>query len=239
MVRFQAGKVRSEQHGADQAHQDRVAHGEQRGRGEDEVENPIHRARAPPGEQHDHQRTDQHHAIAIGREPKGRILPFEVAGLDSTAAVEQHDLNDAEPVGIDRGGQEAGDGHEPQLALAFHRPFAQSLDQGFAAISAEHDPAHEVAAVAIGPEDEDRDQRPHPAAAFQNRHGDGEQYEGDEEGPALLEVDGHRAGGDRAREAAIEAGGAPPHHQSHQPAEDDAAAGRAEAPAPGTRWPRG
>ncbi len=85
----------------------------------------------------------------------------------------------------------------------------------------EHDPAHEVAAVAIGPEDEDRDERPHPAAAFQNRHGDGQQNKGDEEGPALLEVDGHRAGGQRAGEAAIEAGGAPPHHQPHERAEGE------------------
>src|ERR1035438_4362162 len=49
----------------------------------------------------------------------------------------------------------------------------------------------------------------------------GKQYEGDQEGTALLEVAGHRAGGDGGREAAIEPAGAPPNHQPHQSAEGD------------------
>src|ERR1035441_8060156 len=59
------------------------------------------------------------------------------------------------------------------------------------------------------------------AAPLQKRHGDGKQYEGHQEGTALLEVDRHRATGDGGRQAAIKPAGAPPDHQPHEPAEDD------------------
>ena len=59
------------------------------------------------------------------------------------------------------------------------------------------------------------------AAAFQHGHGHGEEDEGDQEGAALLEIHRDGAGGEGGGEAAVEARRAPPHHQTHEPAEDD------------------
>ena len=181
----------------------------------------IHRSGLAPRNQERREGSEQDQGVAVRGEPEGRVLPFQVAGLDGTGAIAQHDLDDAEPVGVERRGEEGGDGDEPELALALHRTAAQALDEGFAAIGAEHHPTEEVAAMAIGPEDEHCDERPHPAAAFQNRHGESQQDECDEEGTALLEVDGHGAGGNGCHEAAVEPAGAPPDHESHQPAEGD------------------
>ena len=118
------------------------------------------------------------------------------------------------PLGLIAEAEEAGDGHEPQLALALHRTFAQALDQGFAAIGAEHDPAHEVAAVAIGPEDEDRD-----SAHIQRRRSriamvTASSTKVMRKGRLCWKLMATAPAAIAAGEAAIEAGGAPPHHQS-------------------------
>ena len=148
-------------------------------------------------------------------------MPFEIARLDRAAAIIQHDFDDAETVGIDRRRDEAGRGDQPQFALAFDGTLAQTLDQRFAAVDAEHRPAHEVSAVQVGPQQKNRGQRPHVTAAFEDRHRHREQNERHQERAALLKIDRDRAGGhcraDRAQKASI----APPDHQTDQPAEYD------------------
>ena len=93
------------------------------------------------------------------------------------------------------------------------------MPKRFGTVGAQHNEAHEEAAVTVSPEQEHRGQRPHPSPVFQNQNGRDYQHVSDLIGAVRREIGGDERRDETCRERAIKALRTAPRPQSGEGAE--------------------
>lgn len=134
-------------------------------------------------------------------------------------SIEQQNLYRAKAVGIDSRCQYRRRGPQPQRAPFRERSTPQAGHQCLGAIRRQHHPAQEEAAVAIGPNQEQRWKQPQPPARFQNHNGQREEQISEELRPVEREWNRDGSRGEAGHRRAVQHARTPPRHQAGETAE--------------------
>ena len=211
-------QVAGNQRGRHQSEQIGIAHRGEVGRAEEKEQQPIHQARpAPLPHQHGHGAEQQQ--IEQRWRPQRRLLPLVERADQAALLVGQQDVEAEESVGVEKRRRHTDGGHQPEAPFAGLGLASPAPPQGVRAISSQHHETHEKPAVAVGPEQKQRRQQPHPAPVFQNQDGGGDQHVRDLVRAVGTEIRCDEAGDEGRRQGAIEALRAAPGPEPHQGAE--------------------